>query len=133
MNLAESATVAISVLVFPLMLTGCGDDGAAAPLGRPTQAAPKSQSDAAALPPTATTARSISYRCNSGRAGTIAVDVPDLGELAHRLNQVQPCEYDKGVSRATVTVMCRANALVVHLVAASGQVVQPSNAALCLQ
>ena len=83
--------------------------------------------------PCMTTARSISYRCNSGRAGTIAVDVPDLGELAHRLNQVQPCEYDKGVSRATVTVMCRANALVVHLVAASGQVVQPSNAALCLQ
>jgi len=85
------------------------------------------------MPPTETTARNISYRCNSGRAGTIAVDVPDLGSLAHRLNRIQPCEYDKGVSRATVTVMCRSNALVVHLVAASGQVVQPSNDALCLQ
>jgi len=133
MNLAESATVAISVLVFPLMLTGCGDDGAAPPIGRPTQAAPGSQSKAAAMPPTETTARNISYRCNSGRAGTIAVDVPDLGSLAHRLNRIQPCEYDKGVSRATVTVMCRSNAVVVHLVAASGQVVQPSNDALCLQ
>jgi len=133
MNLAESATVAISVLVFPLMLTGCGDDGAAPPIGRPTQAAPGSQSKAAAMPPTETTARTISYRCNSGRAGTIAVDVPDLGNLAHGLNRIQPCEYDKGVSRATVTVMCRSNAVVVHLVAASGQVVQPSNDALCLQ
>ena len=66
MNLAESATVAISVLVLPLMLTGCGGDGAAAPIGRPTQAAPGSQS--AAMPPTETTARNIYYRCNSGRA-----------------------------------------------------------------
>jgi hypothetical protein len=84
------------------------------------------------MPPTETTARNIYYRCNSGRAGTIAVDLPDLGNLAHRLNRIQPCEYDKGVSRAAVTVMCHSNALVVHLVAASGQVVQPSNDALCL-
>jgi hypothetical protein len=84
------------------------------------------------MPPTRTAARNISYRCNSGRAGTIAVDVPDLGNLANRLNRIQPCEYDKGVSRATVTVMCRSDALDVHLVAASGQVVQPSNDALCL-
>jgi len=85
------------------------------------------------MPPTETTTRNISYRCNSGRAGTIAVDIPDLGNLAHRLNRIRPCEYDKGVSHATVTVMCRSNALVVHLVAASGHVVQPSNDALCLQ
>ena len=85
------------------------------------------------MPPTeTTTARHVSYRCYSGREGTIAVDVPDLGDLADRLNGIQPCEYDQGVSRANLTVMCRSNALVVHLAAASGQVVQPSNDALCL-
>ena len=133
MNLAESATVAISVLVLPLMLTGCGDDRAAAPIGQPTQAAPGSQSAAAAMPPTEITARHVSYRCNSGREGAIAIDIPDLGDLADRLNGIQPCEYDQGVSRATLTVMCRSNELVVHLAAANGQVVQPSNDAICLQ
>ena len=85
------------------------------------------------MPPTETTARNVTYRCNGGREGTVEVEVLDLGDLADQLNRIQPCEYDQGVSRATLTVMCRSNALVVHLAAARGQVVRPSNDALCLQ
>lgn len=134
MKLAKSSSVAISILVLPLLLTGCGDAGApprSADGLRP--AVTPTQSTASALRPTGTSARDVSYRCNSGREGTITVDVPDLGRLADRLNRMQPCDYDHGLSRATLTVMCRSSPLVVHLTGAGGHVAQPSKVALCLQ
>ncbi len=83
--------------------------------------------------PTGTSARDVSYRCNSGREGTITVDVPDLRRLADRLNRIQLCEYDHRLSRVTLTVMCRSSPLVVHVTGAGGHVAQPSKEALCLQ
>jgi hypothetical protein len=61
------------------------------------------------------------------------VDVADLDRLADRLNRIQPCEYDQGLSRATLTVMCRSNPLVVRLTGSGGHVSQPPREAVCLQ
>jgi hypothetical protein len=130
MKLGASLTSAVTVLVLPV-LTGCGNAGAAAPIARQTQADIEDTSAAPAVPPTGTTARNVSYRCSSGREGTIVVDIPDLGRLADRLNRIRPCEYDQGVSQATLTVMCRASPLVVQLTVAGGNLQQPSQEALC--
>jgi hypothetical protein len=49
----------------------------------------------------------VSYRCTSGREGTIVVDVPDLGQLADQIDRIQPCEYDHGVARFSVVASPR--------------------------
>ena len=82
--------------------------------------------------PTGATARTVTYRCVSGRKGTLAVDVPDLSDLSTLLNRIQPCEYDHGLSDATLVVPCRSRPLNVHLTVAHGRLVQPSDEALCL-
>lgn len=133
MRLAAPLATAITVLVLPVLITGCGEAGGAAPIGQQTQEDIQTKSAAPAERPTGTTARDVTYRCSSGREGTIVVDVPDLDRLADRLNRIQPCEYDQGLSRATLTVMCRSNPLVVHLTGAGGHVEQPPREALCLQ
>ena len=103
MKLAGSLSTAITVIVLPVLMTGCGDAGAAAPIGRQTQADIETKPAAPVVRPTGPTARDVTYRCSSGREGTIAVDVPDLDRLADQLNEIQTCEYDQGLSRATLT------------------------------
>ena len=132
MKLAASLSTAIAVFVLPFLIGGCGDARDAAPAGPQTQADVQTESAAPAEPPTGTTARDVTYRCESGREGSIVVDVPDLTGLADRLDRIQPCEYDQGVASATLTVTCHSSPLVVHLTAAGGRVEQPSNEALCL-
>lgn len=132
MKLAASLSTAITILVLPVLMAGCGDAGTAAPTGQQTRADDVAGTAEQAVRPTGTTARTITYRCSGGREGTIVVDVPDLDRLADRLNRMQPCEYDQGLSHATLTVMCRSSPLVVHLAGAAGEVEQPSDDALCL-
>ncbi len=133
MKLTEWLALASPILVLTLLLTGCGDTGAAAaPIGGQTHNPTAAHSALPAIRPNGTTARDVSYRCNSGREGTIVVDVPALSHLADKLNRIQPCEYDRGVSRATVTVICRSDPLVVHLTGKDGLFAQPSSEALCL-
>jgi hypothetical protein len=74
----------------------------------------------------------VAYRCSSGRDGTLTVDVPDLSDLAAQLNRIQPCEYDRGLSDATLVVPCRSIPLEVHLTVTDGRLLQPSDEALCL-
>jgi hypothetical protein len=130
MKPAASLSTAIAGLVLPVLLAACGGAGAAA-TGPRTSATVQPRSAAPAQRPNGTTAREVSYRCNSGREGTITVDVPDLDLMADRLNGTQPCEYDQGLSRATVTVTCHSSPLVVRLTGAGGQIEQPSNESLC--
>jgi hypothetical protein len=132
MRVTAWLSTASSILVLPLLLTGCGETGAAAPIERQTQATTETQSPEPAIRPNGTTAHDVSYRCNSSREGTIVVDVPNLSDLADTLNRIQPCEYDRGVSLATVTVICRSDPLVVQLTGKDGNVAQPSREALCL-
>jgi len=99
MRLAEFLSTAASVLVVPLLLVGCGDTEPAAPTGRQSASPAQTGSAAPAMPPTGTSARTVSYRCSSGREATIVVDVPDLGQLADTINSIQPCEYDGGLMR----------------------------------
>jgi hypothetical protein len=131
MNIARSVAAATSALVLAGLLAGCGDADASAPSGPPAAAASPSQADTPALPPTGTTARTVSYRCVSGRAGTLAVDVPDLGDLTDRLNRIRPCEYDHGLERVTLVVTCRSGPVVVHLMDEAGRLAQPADNALC--
>ena len=49
-----------------------------------------------------------------------------------RINRIEPCEYDHGLSDATLVVPCRSRPLNVHLTVAHGRLVQPSDEALCL-
>ena len=98
MKIRASVATAVTVLVLPVLVAGCGDPGADAPTGQQSQADPETTSAAPAERPTGTTARTISYRCASGREGTLAVDVPDLDRLADRLDRIQPCEYDRGLA-----------------------------------
>jgi hypothetical protein len=60
------------------------------------------------------------------------VDVPDLRVLAERINGIQPCEYDHGVSHATLVVTCRSGPRAVRLTGTDGRLTQPSAEALCL-
>ena len=131
MKLGATLTAALALLALLLMATGCSDVGTAAPIGRQTHADIEHGSAAPAVPPAGTSARHISYRCGSGREGTLLVDVPDLGTLADRINRIQPCEYDKGLSRATLTVTCRSRPRVVPLTGTGGLVEQPTSEALC--
>jgi hypothetical protein len=101
MRLAEWLSTASSVVLVPLLLTGCGDTGPAAPSRQQSEGAGQTQSAVPAMPPTGAGARLVSYRCTNGREGTIVVDVPDLSQLADRINRIQPCEYDGGLSRVT--------------------------------
>ena len=59
------------------------------------------------------------------------MDVPDLADLADRLNGIQPCEYDDGMSRASLVVTCPAGPLVVRLTGEDGDLVQPPGGAPC--
>lgn len=102
MRLVEGWATASFLLVVPLLLTGCGGTDPAAPGGRQGEAAALSPSAVPASTPSGPGARLVSYRCTSGREGTIVVDVPDLDRLADQLDRIQPCEYDQGVARATV-------------------------------
>jgi hypothetical protein len=129
MKPAASLSTAIAVLVLPVLLTACGGAGAA--VAERTPAAVQPTSAAPAERPSGTTARDVTYRCTGGRTGTIVVDVLDLGLLADRLNRIQPCEYDQGLSRATVTVTCPSGPLVVRLTGAGGRLDPPSSEALC--
>ena len=129
MKPTAALSIAITGLVLPVLLAACG--GAGADLQTPASVQPTST--APAERPGGTTTREVTYRCNSGREGAIAVDVPDLNLMADRLNRIRPCEYDQGLSRATVTVVCHSSPLVVHLTGAGGQIEQPSDASLCLQ
>ena len=131
MRIRASLRTVVIVLVVPVLVTACGDGGAQQPGGRQGQRDVERESAAPAVQPSGATARAVSYRCRSGREGTLVVDVPDLGILAARLDRVQPCEYDQGLSRATLTVTCRSGPLVVRLAARDGHPVQPSDAALC--
>jgi hypothetical protein len=133
MKLAASLSAAITILVLPVLTTGCGVAGAPASIGRQSPAHIEAKSSAPAVPPGGTAARDVSYRCHDGREGTMVVNIPDLDRLADQLNRIQPCEYDHGLSRASLTVMCRSRPLVVHVTAADGHVEQPSKTALCLQ
>ncbi len=81
--------------------------------------------------PTGTTARTVAYRCTSGREGTLTVDVPYLPDLAERINRIEPCEYDHGLSGATLVVPCRSGPLDVHLTVAHGRLVRRSDEGLC--
>ena len=47
-------------------------------------------------PTETTTARHVSYRCNRGREGTIAVDVPDLGDVAAPAASAGGCQPSQG-------------------------------------
>jgi hypothetical protein len=102
MRLAASLPTAIIVLALHVLTTGCGGADRAAPTAEQTAADVQPQSEAPALPPDGATARSVTYRCNSGREGTLVIDLPDLDRLAERLDRIDPCEYDNGLSRATV-------------------------------
>jgi hypothetical protein len=132
MKQTRSAAAAASALVLALLLTGCGDAGASSPGLRQTPAATGTAPAVAALRPTGTAARDVSYRCTSGRDGTIVVEVPDLGDLTDRLDRMQPCEYDEGMARATLVVTCPSGPRVVHLTGTGGHLTQPSDEALCL-
>ena len=120
-----------SGLVVLLLLAGCGEPGAADAAAGPARATTGARAPETAASPAGSTARLVTYRCRSGRDGTLAVDVPDLRDLAGRLNRIQPCEYDRGVARATVTVPCGSRSVLVHLAAADGRVSQPSDEELC--
>ena len=82
-------------------MAGCGDPGAGAPTGQQSRGNSGTTSAAPAEFPTGTTARTISYRCTSGREGTLVVDLPDLSRLADVLDRIQPCEYDHGIATAS--------------------------------
>ena len=77
-----------------LVLAGCGTSdgtGAVEPSRLPASA------DAPALPPDGSSAVTVSYRCVSGREGTLTLDLSDGRDLAETLDRVQPCEYDDGI------------------------------------
>ena len=131
MKLAASLSTAVAALVLPVLITGCGDAGGTAPIGRQTPAEVQTRFEAPAVPPTEMSGRDVTYRCSSGREGTLVVDVPDLDRVADRLNRIQPCEYDNGLSGATLTLMCGSNPLMVHLAGEDGHVKQPSKEDFC--
>lgn len=127
----HAGPLAITSLLVCLALTGCGDTGTealAVPAGPDGSAA---GSAAVAVRPSGPTARNISHICRSGRDDTIVVNIFDLADLAKTLNAIQPCEYDQGVMRATVTLACSSQPLVVQLTAAEGNVRQPARRSLC--
>ena len=132
MRLAHWLSTASSGLAVALLLTGCGDLGAPPSRVPAGHAATETRTEAAAIRPTGPTERSVSYRCLSGREDTIAVDVPDVGHLADILDRIQPCEYDQGLSRATLIVTCQSGLVAVHMTGAGGRLRQPSHEALCL-
>ena len=129
MSLPRWLPGAASGLVVVLIVTGCGGSGGV--VARPTRSTTGATPEEPATSPEGATARRVSYRCRSGRAGTIVVDVPDLAHLADRVNRIQPCEYDEGLAHAAVTVSCGTGPVVVALRAAGGLVAQPSTDGLC--
>ena len=125
------SAVASLALCLPLLLAGCGPSDQAGSTPEPATDA-TAKSAAPALAPEGSTARTISYRCMSGRQATIEVDVSDLQDLAETLNRIQPCEYDSGFDRGTVTVTCDSGPSVVQLRGDEGRAVQPPASSLCL-
>jgi hypothetical protein len=115
-----------------LGLAGCGSaDGAGS---APEAGGPAATSAAApALGPDGPTARTIGYRCTSGRRATLIVDVPDLRDLADKLDRIQPCEDDQGFESGTVTITCDSGPRQVALRGSEGSVVQPPESSLCLE
>jgi hypothetical protein len=107
MTLVERWSAASLLLVVPMLLAGCGDTGPATPGGQQSEASAPTQTAVPATDPTGSGARLVSYRCTSGREGTIVVDVPDLGQLADQIDRIQPCEYDDGVARFSVVASPR--------------------------
>lgn len=132
MNLARSVAAATSAVVLAALLTGCGDVGTSAPSTAPARTGTVTALPEAAVRPSGTTARTVAYRCTSGRDGTLTVDLRDLRDLSERINRIEPCEYDHGVSHATLVVTCRSGPLVVRLTGTDGRLVRPSDEALCL-
>ncbi len=124
------SAIASLALCLPLLLAGCGQSDQAGSTPEPATDA-TAQSAAPAIPPEGSTARTISYRCTSGRQATIEVDVPDLRDLAATLNKIQPCEYDRGFDRGTVTVGCPSATTEISLRGRDGQALQPSESSLC--
>lgn len=115
-------------LLLPLLISGCGQpDGDGSVAGADGS---RSRSAAPALAPEGPTSRTVAYRCTSGREETIAVDVPDVRDLARTLNRIQPCEYDRGFDRGTVTIDCDAGPVTVPLRGRDGSVLQPGEARL---
>ena len=82
------------------------------------------------MAPVGPTSYPIDYRCRSGREATVTVDVPDLRDLARRLNGIQLCEYDRGFDRGIVTIACDTGPVTVALGGRVGAVVQPSGTRL---
>lgn len=126
----RALSVLVSLPVLVVLLAGCAGRGD--PISGQERPADAVAQPAPAEQPTGTTARDISYRCGSGREATITVDVPDLADLARRLNRIQVCEYDDGIAAASLTIPCRERTKPVRLEASDGQAVQPSATALCL-
>ena len=127
--LAALAPFAPFALGLSLVLAGCGSaEGAGS---TPAAGGPAATSAAPALEPEGPTARTIDYRCASGRRATLTVDVPDLRDLADTLDRIQPCEDDQGFESGTLTITCDSGPRQVALRGSEGSLVQPPESSLC--
>jgi hypothetical protein len=122
MRVAEASTSAIMVFVVALLIAGCGEAGVAESPGRSTPAAGETSAVYEAVHPTGSAARTVAYRCRSGREGTLVLEVADLRNLADAVNGTMPCEYDDGVAVASFTVRCESGPVVVRLATVGGRV-----------